>query len=55
MTDKTLNHFHLLNLTMEIHFCYNEIVYICNTQSRGNPTNLNQGEVLTVFCNYEEK
>ena len=22
---------------------------------RGNPTNLKQGEVLTVFCNFEEK
>ena len=30
-----------------------EIIY--HNQTRSNPTNLKQGEVLTVFCNFEEK
>ena len=28
---------------------------MCTELDRGNPTNLKQGEVLTVFCNFDEK
>ena len=45
-----LGHTNFMKLqTFDHCMCYN-----CK-QIRGNPTNLKQGEVLTIFSNFEEK
>ena len=45
-----LGHTNFMKLQTYDHcMCYN------HKQIRGNPTNLKQGEVLTIFSNFEEK